>query len=106
VWLYRDVIGLKLVPPPFDAREYDSRLRFRSGDIELRYQLRQSPETEPLACRLVVKAASLHSTQTALRARRIVFVRLRGMDGTDRRLSMLDPAGNRIEVKQDWPWWF
>jgi hypothetical protein len=106
VWLYQDVVGLRRLDEqttPSAADVVESWLCFRSGDLELRYRLRPRPSVESVACRLVVEVTSLPQAVEALEDRRMPFERLRGLNFTDRRVSLLDPAGNRIEIKQHWP---
>lgn len=109
VWLYSDVVGLDLI----DEWTGDggvgggpSRIRFRSGDIELRYALVSDPVLEPVACRLTVEVPSLAAVEESLSERAIHVERIRGLHYTDRRLCLLDPGGNRIRIKQQWPAWF
>lgn len=108
LWLYQDLVGLTLMAsesveptgPP------GTLLRFRSGNIELRYRLRPDPVVEPVACRLTVEVPLLGRIEAVLLERSWPYQRLRGLRRTDRRLSLLDPGGNRIEIKQHWPLWF
>ena len=111
LWLYAEMVGLaRMESWPAgegdDPEGFGPRLRFRSGNIELRYHLRPDPETESVACRLTVAVPSLAFLESVLQERSWEYQRIRGLGHTDRRLSMLDPAGNRIEIKQDWPWSF
>ena len=99
VWLYRDVVGLALIEASSTERPC---VRFKSGDIELRYGLVPEPNLEPVACRLTVEVPSLTLAEASLIERGIQFERIRGLNHTDRRYSLLDPAGNRIEIKQQW----
>ncbi len=106
VWLYQDVIGLS--PPGagvggFAAASDEVWLRFRSGNLELRYRLVPRPRLDPVGCRLVVEVVSLPQAMEAIEERGFAFEHLRGLNFTDRRVSMLDPGGNRIEIKQHWP---
>ncbi len=106
VWLYQEVVGLS--PLGADAGGFATAsdevwLRFRSGNLELRYRLVARPKLDPVACRLLVEVASLSQAAEALEERGLAFEHLRGLNFTDRRLSMLDPGGNRIEIKQHWP---
>jgi hypothetical protein len=102
VWLYRDVVGLQNLA----WAETSAGLRFRSGNIELRYHLLSAPATESVACRLTVEVPSVIEVARQFEDRSWSFQWLRGLSRTDRRLSFLDPGGNRVEIKQHWPWWF
>ncbi|UCG17613.1 MAG: hypothetical protein JSV19_06190 [Phycisphaerales bacterium] len=108
VWLYSEVVGLGLIDEgPSEGRAGGSpRIRFRSGDIELRYALVSDPVLEPVACRLTVEVPSLATVEESLSGRAIRVERIRGLRYTDRRLCLLDPGGNRITIRQQWPAWF
>ena len=95
---YRDLAGLELLEAGSDSAE----LRFRSGQIELRIALLDDALVEAAACRAVVSVHCLDHVADILEAERIEFQRLSGMNWTDRRLSLLDPGGNRVELKQEW----
>jgi hypothetical protein len=101
IWLYRDVVGLAL-----DERDAEEGLCFRSGPIALWYRLVDEPRLATVPCRLVVEVRSLWDVRGQLDERGSSYTMMRGFAWTDRRLSMLDPAGNRIEMKQHWPLWF
>ena len=100
VAFYCDVGQLPRVEGPLGE---PPRLRFRSGQIELRYALVPTPRLSPVACRLVVAVPRLREARQLLDERKVAYERIRGLGFTDRRLSLLDPAGNRVEFKQDWP---
>ena len=97
---YRDAVALELVGASVSDGSW---LRFRSGRIELRYTIIPAPRLSPLCCRLVVAVRLLRQAREMLDERHIGYERIHGLSYTDRRLSLLDPAGNRIELKQDWP---
>jgi hypothetical protein len=106
VWLYQDVVGLRQLRAGTEGlatASDEAWLRFRSGNLELRYRLVPRPALETVACRLVVEVASLPEAMEAMEERGVAFDRLRGLNFTDRRVSLLDPGGNRIEIKQHWP---
>jgi hypothetical protein len=79
-------------------------LRFRSERIELRIRLVERPHLEPVTCRVVLLVASLARAAELLTEQKMDFTRIRGIQYTDRRLSLLDPGGNRVELKQAWPY--
>ncbi len=108
LWLYQDLVGLTLMASESvePAAPPGTLLRFRSGNIELRYRLRSDPVVEAVACRLTVEVPLLGRIEAVLLERSWPYQRLRGLSRTDRRLSLLDPGGNRIEIKQHWPLWF
>lgn len=97
IWFYAQLIGLH------DATEENAEaLRFRSHEFELRIRLVPEPKLEPLHVRLHLWVASLSAIKTELRDRRIAFEEHHGITGTDRRIHLLDPGGNRVEIRQGW----
>ncbi|HEY3246589.1 MAG TPA: VOC family protein [Phycisphaerae bacterium] len=99
-WFYADLVGLECVEEALAGA--GSILRFRSERIELHLRLTPEPQLEPVACRAVLLVPSLAAAAERLSERKIAFVRINGIQYTDRRLSLLDPGGNRIELKQAW----
>jgi hypothetical protein len=51
---------------------------------------------------LVVSVRDLEATAADLEALGWAYLPISGMIQTDRRLSLLDPSGNRVEIKQEW----
>jgi hypothetical protein len=76
------------------------RLCFKSGRIELRIRCASAPRIESIARRVTILVESLDSVVEQFEERSIPFTRLCGLLYTDRRLEVLDPAGNRIILKQ------
>ena len=99
-WFYTEVGRLDRVA---DEREEPSRLCFRSVRLELRIRIVGRPRVDPLACRLTLAVPSLAQAAELLEKRRVRYVRLSGLWFTDCRLGTLDPAGHRVELKQEWP---
>jgi len=97
VEFYRDLVGLTLL-----EESRGQGLLFRSGRVELRVFLRADPRTEPITRRVLISVRSLTTTAEALEERRIPFRPVSGIAWTDRRLSLVDPGGNRLELKQEW----
>ncbi|MCP4247570.1 MAG: hypothetical protein GY778_11025 [bacterium] len=56
--------------------------------------------SRPVKATLSVR--SLPTTAERLSEDGINYLPVSGMTFTDRRLSLLDPAGNRVELKQEW----
>ena len=96
---YGEVIGLQ----ELDCESVDSGLRFGAPRLDLCIHFVESPEVDALTTRLVVGVPALNRKESELNERSIPFRRRRGLSWTDRRLVLLDPAGNRIELKQQWP---
>lgn len=98
VWFYGDLVGL--TPVPVDAGA--GVLKFRSARVELEIEIRSDPRLEPKRRRALISVGSLEWVMKELAERRITYTRISGLDWTDRRVSLLDPAGNRVELKQEW----
>jgi catechol 2,3-dioxygenase-like lactoylglutathione lyase family enzyme len=102
-WFYSELAGLACVEDS-DGEAAVPLLRFRSERIELRIRLVERPHLEPVAGRVVLLVASLARAVELLTEQKMAFTRISGIQYTDRRLSLLDPAGNRVELKQAWPY--
>ncbi len=100
VWFYTEVGRLDRV---VDEREEPSRLCFGSAGLELRIRIVDTPRIDPLPRRLTLAVPSLAQAAELLEERRVRYVRLSGLWFTDSRLATLDPAGHRVELKQEWP---
>ncbi|NOS99262.1 MAG: VOC family protein [Phycisphaerales bacterium] len=99
-WFYGELIGLRPAPPTVD--EGRRTLRFRSDQVDLCIAILAPPEIESVACRVHCEVASLDDVAAELTERGHEFESLRGLSWTDRHLSLLDPAGNRVHVRQKW----
>jgi len=99
-WFYGELAGLDEVAA---AAEWSRRMVFKSLRIELRIHLRDNPKVEPIDCRLTVRVPSLEEVIEQLEDRKIEFEPISGIRWTDRRISLLDPGGNRVELRKDWP---
>ena len=97
-WFYGDLVGLERVSLDQSANE----LGFRSARIELRIEIKPEPRIEPTRRRALISVGSLVWVIEQLDGRGLAYVRLSGLNRTDRRVSLLDPAGNRVELKQEW----
>ena len=80
-----------------------ARLCFKSEQIELRIRIKALPRIDPIGCNVVILVASLDAVIERLEERKQLYQRLSGLAFTQRRLGLLDPAGNRVELKQEWP---
>jgi len=98
-WFYVELIGLVEVAEPPQS---PPRLRFRSADLELRYTLAAEPVIEAVAHRVTLLVDSLLETRQKLTETRWPYTSIHGVAFTDRCLSLLDPGGNRVAVRQAW----
>ena len=98
IWFYRDLVGLTFIEDTLNH----SLLRFRSGQLELHVLLCDQPRIEQIRRQAVVSVESLEATMQTLQEERIPFERLFGVNWSDRRVGLLDPGGNRVELKQEW----
>ena len=96
-WFYGEVAVLEeRTEDPAECR----LLCFKSERIELRIHLVDAPQIDPVAYRVTIAVPSLDEAAEHLVDRRRHFVRLSGLLFSDRRLDTLDPAGNRVMLKQ------
>ena len=98
-WFYGDVGGLERLPDLTGSR---TRMRFRSGKLELRIDFSDRPRIDTVGCRVTLLVASLEETMAALDGRAIVYERLRDLMWASRRIETHDPAGNRVAFKLEW----
>ena len=99
-WFYGELAALDEIAT---AAVGGSRIVFKSLRIELRIQLRADPDIDPIACRVAVRIPSLEGAVEALNERKIEFQTISGLRWTDRRITLLDPGGNRVALLQEWP---
>ncbi len=97
-WFYCEVAQLDEVPSGTAA---PARLCFKSEQIELRIHLVERPEIEAVGCRVTFAVPSLADVAELLAERSMLCERQSGVSLSDRRLQTLDPAGNRVEFKQE-----
>jgi hypothetical protein len=98
-WFYGRVAGLSEVAK---SSPQTNELRFKSERIELRISMVGNPRIESTACRVSIEVPSLLVVAEVLDECRHSFVWYRGLCYTDRYLSLLDPAGNRVELRRRW----
>jgi hypothetical protein len=96
---YGELVGLE----ELDCDPPDAGLRFGARRLDLYIRFVDSPEVDALSPRLVIGVGALTRMESELNERSMKFRRRRGLSWTDRRLVLLDPAGHRIELKQEWP---
>jgi hypothetical protein len=78
-------------------------LAFKSARIELRIRLTQKPVIEDVKPRVTLLVPSLTEAKTKLEERRVEVAELTGIGWADQRLQTVDPGGNRVELKREWP---
>jgi len=98
-WFYRDILELT----PDSVVTGAGLLCFRSAGVELRIEIRPHARVERLRRRAVIAVPSLPAVAAVLGKQGIAFHPTRGLCWSDQRLALLDPGGNRIELKQQWP---
>jgi len=95
-WFYADLLGLESgVAEP-------GALHFQTGRRQLCIALGARPRSSPLRRRLVLEIPSLDQMRERLEELRIPYEWYEGLGLTDKRIYLLDPARNRIELKQVW----
>ncbi|UCF34178.1 MAG: hypothetical protein JSV78_02515 [Phycisphaerales bacterium] len=99
-WFYGELAGLEEVQE--DGVEA-TVLRFRSAQVEIHIHLVEEPEIETVDERVTVAVPSFAAVKQELQERRVPFQLIRGVTWTDQRLSLLDPAGNRVALRREWP---
>lgn len=99
LWFYNELIGLDVVHEP--SRE-PPRVRFRSAELELRYTFLPEPKIEETANRATLLVGSLLDARKALDQAGMAYTPITGMAFTDRALSLIDPGGNRVAIRQSW----
>ena len=98
IWFYRDLVELVFVEDTLNS----SALRFRSARLELYIDLSDRPKVDPHRRRALLSVRSLEATAAVLDEEGVAYQPLSGWGWSDRRLSLLDPGGNRVELKQEW----
>ncbi len=81
----------------------DAQLCFKSARLQLRVRLVERPEVDPLVRRLNLRVPSLEEAAELLEDHKAAYHYLSGLSYTDRRLVVHDPAGHRLEIRQEWP---
>lgn len=99
-WFYGEVAGLEAHPP---SGEDDNIIRFRSEQLELRIRLCAAPRLEQVARRLTIRVPSMIEAAEMLSDKGVPFGWTSGLSTTDRELVLLDPGGNRVALRRDWP---
>lgn len=98
-WFYGELLELDERPCETTGSE---RLCFKSERIELRIRLIDSAHIDGGFVRVTVAVDSVDGAAAVLDERRVPYQIIQGFRHSDRRLQVLDPAGNRVELKQGW----
>ena len=96
-WFYTEIAELQ--EQPLDAGLCPG-ICFRSVRIELRIRYSDEPQIESVDCRVILGVNSVDEASERLTERKTPFQRLSGLSMSDRRIQVLDPAGNRVELRQ------
>ena len=99
-WFYAEVSKLEALSS--DHTEAP-QLCFRAAQVELRVRLVERPRIDPIKCRVTLLVPSIAEVAELLDERSVQYQKLTGFMYTDRRILTSDPAGNRVELKQEWP---
>jgi hypothetical protein len=116
IWFYSELAELPCIPaeqsesarrrmPEASAGAQASSvasLCFRSARIELCIVFKDHPRIEQNQRRVLVSVRDLEATVGVLEDREMEYQRISGWGWTDRRVSLIDPGGNRVELKQEW----
>lgn len=103
-WFYVEVAGLEEAEPCVGSDGEVSTLRFRSSVQEVQIRLVANPSIERTGFPIVIAVPSLEAAAELLDERSVAYETLSGISWPDRRLATNDPAGNRIELKREWPY--
>lgn len=105
-WFYEEVAELNPIQPDLVPSSWNGEVRliFRCYPLEVRLHLKEEPRIEPVDCRLTIRMTSLHDTCRKLVDEGVRFQEMSGLTWTDRRIGTHDPAGNRVEFRQHWPY--
>lgn len=93
---YVDILGLE----PADGEE--GMVCFQTGRLRLRILITPEAIASPMRRRLVLEISSLQNLREKLDELAMAYEWYEGFAFTERRIFVLDPAENRIELKQVW----
>ncbi len=107
-WFYVEVAGLEEIDldavSEAESNGGPSVLRFRTNQQEVKIRLVANPVVESSGFPIVIAVPSLKEAADFLEERSVAFETLSGTSWPDRRLATNDPAGNRVELKREWPY--
>jgi hypothetical protein len=96
-FFYVEILGLEAV------NDEPGMLCFQTERLSVRVLLTPEAQPSPMRRRLILEIPSLHAMAEKLAELGFEAEWYRGLRLTDQRLFVLDPAGNRVELKQTWP---
>lgn len=96
-FFYTDVLGLEQV----DGER--GMMCFETERMRVRILITPEAQPSPIRRRLVLQIPSLQEMQMRLEELEVDYEWYSGLRFTDQRIFLLDPANNRIELKQVWP---
>lgn len=99
-WFYIEVAGLEEVPSDNGC----PALVFQATQQQIEIRLVSNPGVEAGGFPIVIAVPSLTDASDLLAERSVAFETLSGVSWPDRRLATNDPAGNRVELKREWPY--
>ncbi len=94
---YEALLGL----PPAEGEA--GSVCFETERLQIQIRLTPDAQPSPMRRRLVLQVPSLEKMEEHLQEAGVPYEFRRGMQFTDQRIFLLDPADNRIELKQTWP---
>lgn len=96
-WFYGEVAELE--EKPWEA-PHGPGICFGSEQIELRIRFSTEALIEAVDCRVILAVASIEDATAMLSERHVECYCVSGLSWSNRRIQVLDPAGNRIGLKQ------
>jgi catechol 2,3-dioxygenase-like lactoylglutathione lyase family enzyme len=96
-FFYVDVLGLERV------EDEPGMVCFETQRMRVRVLLTPEAQPSPIRRRAVIQVPSLERMRARLEEMGIQYEWYDGLAFTDQRIFVLDPADNRIELKQEWP---
>ncbi|MBN1347269.1 MAG: hypothetical protein JXQ73_31555 [Phycisphaerae bacterium] len=96
-FFYVELLGLEAVEGE------PGMLCFQTDRLRVHVLMTPEAQPSPMRRRLVLEVPSLDRMAGKLEEEDIDYDRYRGLRLTDQRIFVLDPADNRVELKQPWP---
>ncbi len=96
-WFYGELADL---PELTYERLGVAYVAFKSEQIELLIRLCPDPRIDGRCLRVTIAVTSLEWVEDQLLERSCAFQRISGIARSDRSIDMLDPAGNRVRLRQ------
>ena len=99
-FFYEEILGLPEDPSADSGRD---RLYFWGKDYRLVVETIEAPRRPDMRRRAVLAVMSLADVEELLQEHDVDYVKETGLWLSERRLHVTDPAGNRLEIRQTWP---